>query len=292
MTIPDYVQKKYDRVLSDGLPGSNADANPTYDATFIAEGGEIAFGRVISVGSTMGPPVRARIGASGNAASKGYALGTGVLTETLGSWTGITDGEFSLYIDNVYFEATAMDFSSVTSLIDIATVIENKIQSYTAGGPAFTDATVEYGFGQFKITSGSEGATSTVNYIGGVPGGHGTDIVSMLGFDTFLSVDGTLLVATAKVLGLVLRELTHEGGANDSGTTVVKEGSVGAFRQDGTVKVLCTENSVAGADVYFDKITGEIVSSAGANRAKLGTSKFINSVSAGSVGVVDLTGIR
>ena len=84
----------------------------------------------------------------------------------------------------------------------------------------------------------------------------------MLGFDTFLSVDGTALVATPKVLGIVLRELTHEGGANDSGTTVVKEGSVGAFRQDGTIKVLCTENSVAGADVYFDEITGEIVSSA------------------------------
>ena len=116
MLTPDYVQKKYDRVLSDGLPGSNADANPTYDATFIAEGSGIAFGRVISVGSIMGPPVRARVGASGNAASNGYALGTAIVTELIGTWTPITDGEFSVYSDNGQYDVKGLDFTAATHL--------------------------------------------------------------------------------------------------------------------------------------------------------------------------------
>ena len=69
------------------------------------------FGRVISVGSIIGPPVRARVGASGNAASKGYALGTAIVTELIGTWTPITDGEFSVYIDNVQYDVKGLDFT-------------------------------------------------------------------------------------------------------------------------------------------------------------------------------------
>ena len=47
--MPDYVQINYERVLSDGLPGTSADANPTYDASYINAGEAlIPYGRAIS----------------------------------------------------------------------------------------------------------------------------------------------------------------------------------------------------------------------------------------------------
>lgn len=295
MKTPDFVQKQYDRVLSDGLPGSNVNVNPTYDASFIAEGSSIPFGVVVSKGSSFGPPVKAKLGTTGiHVATAGIAKGTGVFDDTLASWKLITDGEFSLFIDGVAFDATPLDFSAVTDMDGVAAVIEAAIQGNTTKGAAFTAATVEYASdGQLVITSGTTGATSTVGYIDNVDAGSGTNILARAGLDSYIVLDGTAAVVAATVLGVTLRELTHEGGAgNDSGTTAVKEGAVGALRQDGAVKVLCTENATAGSDVYFADATGAICSQSGAGRTKLGTAKFMNTVSAGSVGVVDLVGLR
>lgn len=296
ISAPDYVQKTYSRVLSDGLPGSNADANPTYDASFIAENSSIPFGVAISRGSSFGPPVTARIGTTAiQSAAAGYGTGTGTPTTDIATWNAIVDGEFSLLINGVAFDATGMDFSSAADMDAVAAVIETKIQSYVAGGAAFTSATVTWSSTtfQFTITSGTTGVTSTVTYFDNVDGGYGTQIVSTAGLDSALYVAGQAIVAAAVLIGVVMRALTEEGGAGSSSdTTVIKEGGIGAYRQDGTIKVLCTEAATAKAQVYIVDATGVIVAASGGGRTALGTSKFENNYAAGTIGIISVSGLK
>lgn len=296
ISAPDYVQKTYSRVLSDGLAGSNADANPTYDASFIAENSDIPFGVAISRGSSFGPPVAARIGTTAvQAASAGYGTGTGTPITAIATWNAITDGEFSLLINGVAFDATGMDFSSATTMDDVAAVIQAKIRSYVAGGAAYTSATVTWSSAtfQFTITSGTTGVTSTVTYFDNVDGGYGTQVLITAGLDSALYVAGQAIVAAAVLIGVVIRALTEEGGAGSSSNiTVVKEGKLGAYRQDGTIKVLCTEAATAKGTVYIVDATGVIVSSAGGGRTALGTSKFENNYAAGTIGIISVSGLK
>lgn len=296
MNTPDFVQKRYDRVLGDGLPGSNADANPTHDASFIAEGGAIGWGIAISAGSSYGPPVRARVGTTGiQSAAAGYAIGTGIVESSIPAWAAIADGEFSIMINGIALDVVGMDFSAVTSLADVAAVVQAKIREYTAGSTPFTSATcvLDSASGEFKITSGSTGVASIVNELGNVDGGSGTDVLAMLGLDSVYEVAGVAAVVAATLLGVTIRSVTEEGGPSGStNTSTVKEGHVGAFRQDGKIKVLYTEDAVAGGDVYIVDATGAIVANSGSGRTKLGTSKFKSTGAMGSVGVIDISGLR
>lgn len=296
MTTPDFVQKTYSRILADGLPGSNADANPTYDNSFIAENSDIPFGVAISKGSSVGPPVRARIGTTGaQAATAGTGTGTGSPITNMATWNAITDGEFSLLINGTAFDATGMDFSVAADMDAVAAIIQAKIRTYVAGGAGFTAATVVWSstLFQFIVTSGSTGATSTVTYFDNVDGGYGTSILVTAGLDSALYVSGQAAVVSATLLGIVIRAMTEEGGANNaSNTTVVKDEGIGAYRADGTIKVLCTEDALDRGDVYIVDATGIIVSSAGAGRTQLGTSKFSGNHSAGTVGIVNVAGLK
>jgi len=294
MNTPDYVQKRYDRTLSDGLPGSMADANPTNDASFIAENSDIGFGLAISLGSSFGPPARARIGTTAvQSAAAGYALGTGIVETLISAWAAITDGEFSLLINGTAYDVTGLDFSAVTDMDDVAAVIQAKIRAYTAGGTAFTSALVEFTDDyQIKISSGTTGAASSVTYLDNVDGGYGTNVLATLGLDSAQYVAGVAAVSSATLLGVTIRSLVEEGGAaSSSDTTTIKEGHVGAFRRSGAIKVLCTEDATALGTVYIVNATGAIVSASGAGRTALGTSKFQGTYAAGTVGVINLAGL-
>jgi hypothetical protein len=295
-STPDFVQKRYDRVLSDGLPGSNADANPTFDASFIAEASDIGWGLAISVGSSYGPPVRARAGTTGiHAATAGYGIGTGLPDNVIANWAAITDGEFSLLINGIALDATAMDFNAVADMDDVAAVLQAKIRANTGGSTPFTSATVVWDATalQFKVTSGTTGAASLVTEFGNVDGGSGTDILAMLGFDSALYVPGTAAVVAATLIGVTIRSITEEGGAGTaSATTTVKEGHVGGFRMEGAIKVLAATDVTAGADVYIVDATGAIVAGSGSGRTQLGTSKFKTTTAQGGVAIIDVRGLR
>ena len=294
MNTPDYVQKRYDRILSDGLPGGNSDANPTNDASFIAEGGDIGFGLAVSLGSSYGPPARARIGTTAiQSAAAGYALGTGVLETLISAWTAITDGEFSLLINGVAFDVTGLDFSAVTDMDGVASVIQAKIRAYTAGGTSFTSAVVEVTDDyQIKITSGTTGVSSSITYLDNVDGGYGTNVLATLGLDSAQYVAGVAAVVSASLLGITIRSMVEEGGPSGSTeTTTIKEGHIGAIRRSGTIKVLCVEDATALGTVYIVNATGAIVSASGTGRTALGTSKFQGSYAAGTVGTINVSGL-
>lgn len=125
-------------------------------------------------------PRRARrmaIAQAFTAAQKGYLL-TGALG-TIGAFQAVTNGSFSVSIDGVSEDITALDFSTDTTLALVASRIQAALQAVAAGG--FTAATAVISGTQIKITSGTAGDGSTVSFLDTVSPASGTDI-SGLGF--------------------------------------------------------------------------------------------------------------
>ena len=275
---PDYVQINYDRVLSAGLPGSNANANPTYDASFIAVG-DVPYGVVISTAGTSNPK-EAKAGKSNVAATAGYLYGTGTIAE-FGDIKEITAGALNVDIDGTLVELTALNFASASSYEAVASALTSALDG---------KATAVFADGVFKITSAKTGAGSAVRAV--ISDGD-VGVAALLGLDKYVAVEGKAGV-TASAMGVVIRNVVDEAGAGaNSNITTVKNGDVGAFRQDGAIKVMAKEAVTEGADVYFDAVTGELYgASASGHTDKLGTSKWKTTVNAGEVGVIDITGLR
>jgi len=98
--------------------------------------------------------------------------------QTLATWIAITDGEFTISIDGVEEDITAISFSGDTSLDDVASGIQVKLRAEAAGG--YTLSTCVWNGERFIIKSGTTGATSTITVLSEVSGGSGTSIVAML----------------------------------------------------------------------------------------------------------------
>jgi len=82
-------------------------------------------------------------------------------------WKAITDGEFAVTIDGGLVELTALDFSTATSLDDVATIIDTALG---ANGDCY------YLVNRFNINSGTTGAASTITVLDTVAAPAGTDI--------------------------------------------------------------------------------------------------------------------
>ncbi len=99
---------------------------------------------------------------------------------SVAAFTAISDGTFTISIDGVAEDITALDFTSDLNFDDIATTIQVALQAIATGG--YTDATVvatNTTLNQFIITSGTAGDGSTVSVL--TTEGTGTDI-SGVGF--------------------------------------------------------------------------------------------------------------
>lgn len=116
-------------------------------------------------------PSQFLIGQAFDSAQAGYMVTGGVEPE-IATWTAVTDGQFGITIDGVTNQITGLDFSSVTSLDDVAAVVQAGIQAIATGG--FTAATVVNEGGVFVFTSGTSGDDSTVSVL--LAGTAGTDI--------------------------------------------------------------------------------------------------------------------
>jgi len=88
----------------------------------------------------------------------------------------VTDGSFVVSIDNASEEITGINMSGATSFTEVATLIEDAIQTVGTGG--FTAATVEYKDNRFYVFSGSVGEASTISFM--TTAASGTDISSMM----------------------------------------------------------------------------------------------------------------
>lgn len=83
--------------------------------------------------------------------------------DTLTQFNSITAGQLSLTMGGFTHTLTAINLSAAGSLAAVATDIQTAIQSYSAGGSAWTAATVSYNAttGAFNLTGGATGADAT-----------------------------------------------------------------------------------------------------------------------------------
>lgn len=107
----------------------------------------------------------------------GYLL-TGIVGST-GSFIAVSDGEFSVTIDAVQADITALDFTLDTDYDDIASTIQTAVQAIGTGG--FVGATVVASATagsnvQFQIISGTTGDGSSVSVLSTIAVPAGTDI--------------------------------------------------------------------------------------------------------------------
>ena len=281
--MADYVQLNYERVLSDGLPGSNADVNPTYDASFIADG-DVTYGVVISNASNALRPNMGKVGKQNVAATAGYGIG-GSEPADIATLKAVTAGGFKLYVDGTAYSISSVDLSSSATLSAVASALQTKIRAATSGSEVV--AVVD---GKIKITSGTTGATSSIGPM--ISPATGTDLVPLLGWTTFESVAGTAAV-TAAVMGVVIRNVVDQSSSpTGSNTPVIKDGQLGAYRIDGTIKVMAQEDVTEGSSVYFADATGLLYGSSSTGRTQLGSAKWLTSTAAGKVGIIDIRGLR
>ena len=281
--MADYVQLNYERVLSDGLPGSNADVNPTYDASFIADG-DVTYGVVISNASNALRPNMGKVGKQNVAATAGYGIG-GSEPADIATLKAVTAGGFKLYVDGTAYSISSVDLSSSATLSAVASALQTKIRAATSGSEV-----VAVDNGKIKITSGTTGATSSIGPM--ISPATGTDLVPLLGWTTFESVAGTAAV-TAAVMGVVIRNVVDQSSSpTGSNTPVIKDGQLGAYRIDGTIKVMAQEDVTEGSSVYFADATGLLYGSSATGRTQLGSAKWLTSTAAGKVGIIDIRGLR
>ena len=78
--------------------------------------------------------------------------------QTLADWTAITSGELDITIDGTDVNLTALDFSAVTNLNGVATVIGTALTAVVAG------ATCEWTGSEFVINGAANGSTGSITY--------------------------------------------------------------------------------------------------------------------------------
>ncbi len=127
-------------------------------------------------------------------------------------WKLIDDGEFSVDVNGVNDDVDSLDFTSVTSLDDVATVI-------TAG---LTSGTCTFLENRFVIISPTDGATSTMTLLSTVATPAGTDI-SGSGF-----LDGD-----------ILKSISNPGGS------ILSQGQVAESFEDGLTAIENVDNTWA-----------------------------------------------
>jgi len=106
-------------------------------------------------------------------------------------WKLVSDGEFAVTIDTVLVEKAALDFSAVTSMDDVAAVIDTALGA---------DGDCYFLVDRFNILSPTTGAASTITLLDTVAIPAGTDIS---GIDY---LDGDVLVGPANLGGSVLSQ--------------------------------------------------------------------------------------
>ena len=105
-------------------------------------------------------PAQLMIGRWFQAAASAELVG-GVLTaaeQALANWTAITAGELDITIDGTDINLTSLDFSAVTNLNGVATVVSTALNIALAG------TSCEWTGSEFKIYGAANGSTGTITY--------------------------------------------------------------------------------------------------------------------------------
>ena len=123
-------------------------------------------------------------------------------TYALGTFTSITNGDFTLTMGGFTDHLVGINLSGAASLAGVAALIQTAIRAYSAGGTAWTNATVTFDAtrGCFDLVSGATGP-DTIS----VTAGSTTDLASPLGWLTgaILSNGSALQTLTANLTALI-----------------------------------------------------------------------------------------
>jgi hypothetical protein len=90
----------------------------------------------------------------------------------------ISNGSFHIVLNSVGHDVSGLNFSSITNLNGVATIIQNALTGFLAG------TTCTFGidsFNRFVITSGTTGVSSSVSYATTSSVGGATDVSGLLG---------------------------------------------------------------------------------------------------------------
>lgn len=131
-----------------------------------------------------------------NAPTNAYLTGGSSATSVIGTWNAVTDGEFSITINDEAIDVTALDFSAAADMDEVAAIIQTGINLNVAESEAVT---VAWDTDHFIITG-----RSVVSVTSAVAGGSGTDI-SGAGATAFMDSDtghGTATAGDDKYFGL------------------------------------------------------------------------------------------
>lgn len=97
-------------------------------------------------------------------------------------FTGVTTGSFKLTLGAYTADLTGLNFSSATTLSQVASTLQTAIRAVSAGGTAWTSATVTYNATtqRFELVGGLVGACP----VAVAAAASGTPIASLLGWDS------------------------------------------------------------------------------------------------------------
>ncbi len=125
----------------------------------------------------MPQPLTLQIGRWAQAAVAAVLKGATLSTaqQLIATWNAVTTGSFRVTIDGTVTTLSGLSFAAQTNLNGVASVIQTAIQVTKAGALCVWNAN----FNRFEITSGTNGASSTLTFLSA--SGSGTDISGMLG---------------------------------------------------------------------------------------------------------------
>lgn len=101
---------------------------------------------------------------------------------SVSQFTGTTTGALKLTLGGYTADITGLNFSSATTLSNVATALQSAIQAVVAGGAAWTGATVTYNATaqRFELVGGLVGACPVAT----AAPGSGVDVRALLGWDS------------------------------------------------------------------------------------------------------------
>ena len=113
------------------------------------------------------------------------------VTQTAADFQIISDGSFTISVDGTEYAVTDADFSDVTSMSNVAQVLQNSLTTAGAG------VTVAYSSvtNGFIVTNNTTGDTGSLSYVS--TGATGTDLSAMLGLR---EADGAVLYSGSSAL--------------------------------------------------------------------------------------------
>jgi hypothetical protein len=140
-------------------------------------------------------PSQLKIGRQFLTAQAGKLRGSSGVSALVSSYTGIGNGGFDIVINGVNRQIFGLDFSTATTMADVATALQTKLAA------ALASTTCTWTGTHFVITSPTTGTSSLVGFASAPTGGSSpTDASAVLGF--------TLASGALAVAGIALESVT------------------------------------------------------------------------------------